>query len=675
MSERGLGHHAALLIGVGEPTVTDLWPVRRLFERMHPDSPATVAFQPLALCAETLAETLPEDWRVYWAVGNGSPGIRRVLSQIQASGASHLSVLPMHPEYTPSATGRVMSEVYRALTHSPHLDVTARTTWHDDVGYVNAQARLVAEYATTQGLTPDETHLVFVAIDWGAPDALEQKPYREQVERTAQLISERVGWTTSRTSLTFGKHSDPLNWISRESHGESLLVCSLDVLSGGVDRVVPFEASGERVFVCPAISAYEPFIAALKNLILRGPRTIDPESAPAKPLLVPSLKPGEAASELKSLVMIGTCLPGRVQSRRGPYLMHSDPRMFRSVKKSRKELRSFLDWAREQPRVDEGFVWNTCQRVEFYGWLHDPDDLAEREYVIAQARRRLLGADSAELKVNVLFGSEAWHHLMRTVAGLNSELPGDADLVGQLRTSSRVAERAGTAGLRAARLVDNAVKLAGEIRSNTMWGRFSPGYCLAALSRVCDVDGARLEENHLVVIGGSATSRSILATLSESFQVPQRQMTLVYRDHHGQMKLLRSALGHGKRLRVHSYADPPVLKAIGDADLVFFGIDNAEPVLDLEKLDGLRDFSRQPLTIIDFNSFGSMVGENAPDGVTVWTARDLERAVAAYAQAMSAKEQFAVAVEEAESWIESRIPIDSRAANERDIVGKPPLDP
>jgi glutamyl-tRNA reductase len=645
-----------------------------MLERIRPDSTATISFRPLELCADTLAETLPEGWQVFWAVRNGSPGIRRVLRQIEASGASELSVLPMHPEYSPAATGRVMADLYRALRRSPQLNLTTCTTWYDDSGYVNAQARLVAEYATTQGLTPDKTQLVFSAVDWGTASVLERSPYEEQVRRSARLISDRVGWPADRVSVTFGEPTDPLSWISRESFGEDLLVCSLDVLSCA-HRVVPFETSGERVHVCPALAAYEPFITAVKNLILRGPRPIVSESTSVKPLLVPSLKPGEMESQLESLIMVGTCLPGRVRSRRGPYLMHSDPQLFRSVKKSRKELRKFLDWAREQPRVSEGFVWNTCQRVEFYGWLADPHNVAEREYVIAQVRRRLYGAASGDLKVNVLFGAEAWHHLMRTVSGLNSELPGDADLVGQLQTSSRVAERTGAAGLRAARLVGTAVNLSGEVRAKTMWGRFSPGYCLAALSRVCDVDGARLDENRHVVIGGSATSRSILLTLSESFRVPQRMMTLVYRDHHGQMKLLRSALGHGKRVRVHCYADPRVLTSIADADLVFFGIDNAEPVLDLEKLTNLRDFSLQPLTIIDFNSFGSMSGANAPDGVTVWTARELDRAVAAYAEAMSSQEQFSAAVEEAENWIESRIPVDSWAESKRNAAGGPSLEP
>jgi glutamyl-tRNA reductase len=626
--------------------------MRRFLERFRTDSPATLPFDPLVTCAETLAETLPEDWQVFWAVRRGKPNIVQIVRQMAASGVRDLVVLPMHPEYSVAATGRIMSELYRALSRTTHFNLSTCTSWHDDAGYVNAQARLIAEYATTQDLTPADTRLAFVAIPWNASTVSERSQYEERVKHTVQLVSARVGWPADRVALVFEREAAPTEWVRSEGEAENLLVCSLDVLNGGVARVVPFESSGGRVYVCPVLASYEPFIAAVKNLILRGPRPVVAGSAPVKPLLAPNLSVGEIEGELESLVVVGASLPGKVRSRRGPYVMHSDSRLFCSVKKSRHELRGFLDWARDQERIAEGFVWNTCQRVEFYGWLTEPDNLAEREYVIAQARQRLFGVRAAELKVNVLFGSDAWHHIMRTACGLNSELPGDTDLVTQLQTSCKVAERTGTAGLRATRLVGSAVKLAGDVRANTGWGRFSAGYCLAALSRICDVDGARLSEKRYVVIGGSATSRSVLATLSESFQVPQRHMTLVYRDHHGQMKLLRSALGPGKRIRVHSYKDSRVLDAIAAADLVLFGIDQAEPVLDLDRLDGLRDFVGRPLQILDFNSFGSMNGERAPDGVAVWSATDLDRAVAAYADAMCDSDAFSQAAAEAEEWIE-----------------------
>jgi glutamyl-tRNA reductase len=337
---------------------------------------------------------------------------------------------------------------------------------------------------------------------------------------------------------------------------------------------------------------------------------------------------------------------------------HSDPEAFGRVRKSRKDLREFLDWIRGQTYVQEAFVWNTCQRVEFWGWLTEPDDDTGRECVVALIREQLYGDEPKGLAVNVLFGSDAWHHAVRTASGLNSALPGDLDVVAQLQVSCRIAERAGTAGPRANRMVDDVIELSDEVRAETEWGQHSVGYCYAALTRV-HAGRFDLDEGRHVVIGGSATSRSILATLSEQFRVPKRRMTLVYRDHHGQMRLLRAAIGSGRRLRVHGYAEQAVLQAIEEADCVYFGIDHAEHVLDPSTIAELRDYRSRPLTIVDFNSCGSLSAGDMPDGVTLWTEKDLDRAVAEYAEETSSRKPFHKAIDSAETWIAEHVPESS----------------
>jgi glutamyl-tRNA reductase len=239
---------------------------------------------------------------------------------------------------------------------------------------------------------------------------------------------------------------------------------------------------------------------------------------------------------------------------------------------------------------------------------------------------------------------------------LNSDLPGDTDVLAQLQTAYRVAEHAETVGPLAHSLVDRASELTHQVRSDTSWGVFSTGFCHAALQGVQDGTNTKLGTSSHVVIGGSTTSRSVLSSLTGEFGVPHRLLTAIYRCHHGQMKLLRAAVGNGKRLRVHSYSEEAVVKAIADADVVYFGIDHPEPVLDAAVLTGLRDYRERPLTIVDFNSFGSMIDSETPDGVTIWSSKDLDRAVAAYADAMTARHEFSQAAEEAGKWIERHVP-------------------
>jgi hypothetical protein len=125
----------------------------------------------------------------------------------------------------------------------------------------------------------------------------------------------------------------------------------------------------------------------------------------------------------------------------------------------------------------------------------------------------------------------------------------------------------------------------------------------------------------------------------------------VYREHHGQMKQLRAALGSGRRLRVHSYADERVLCTIADTDVVYLGIDQADPVLEARSLAGLRDFRVRPLTLVDFNAFGSLGASAAPEGVRIWSAAEIDDAVAAHAAITTSRSGFAAALGEAEAWI------------------------
>ena len=127
-------------------------------------------------------------------------------------------------------------------------------------------------------------------------------------------------------------------------------------------------------------------------------------------------------------------------------------------------------------------------------------------------------------------------------------------------------------------------------------------------------------------------------------------------EHGGQIKRLRKAIGNGTRLRVGSYAESAVLKAIADADIVFFGIDRDEPVLSGEQVRDLRDFAVRELTVVDFNTFHSTTGLEAISGVTVIDAEQLDESVRDYADGMCALPEFDRAVREAESWIVKHAP-------------------
>jgi len=636
--------------------------------------------------AAQLRAKLPDGWHVFFAMRYGHPSIAETLEQIEASGVAELVVLPMYPQFSGTTTGTALRELYGSLQRGHHqIHVLTRNTWFDDGGYVYAQAKLIAEYAGRHQLTPDDTFLLFSAH--GLPESYVRNgdPYPWHLGRTVDLVLERLGWPAHRCATAYQSRIGPGRWLKpntdefltelRAAGEEKVLVCPVSFTTDCLETLeeidsrcrAVFEQKGRELFLCPALNSFEPFINALKNLVLEGPRPVSAWGERATPLLAPRPQPASADPDMDSLVMVGVSVPNRIGKELGPRLRCASEAELHRIKKPQCDIPGILRTIYEQGDVREAMLWNTCHRFEFYGWSGHDDSVAARRCIVGKVRDHLLdGEDAGDLSVNVLFGAEAWHHMVRTVAGLNSGLPGDRDVIEQLQTAYRLAEKAGTAGPLAKRLVGDVVEMEARLRRETAWGHFDPGYCFAALSQIVRTSGLDLAAARIVVIGGSTTSRSVLATLAERFEVPRRRMTLVYRGHSGNhLKLLRKAIGSGKRLRVQSYSDRPAIEAIAEADIVLFGIDRDDPVLGAGQLAASRDLGARPLTLIDFNTFGSTRGFASLPGVTLWDAAQVEEAVQAYADAMCAAPQFAEAVEAAERWILEHRPVL------RGIVTKP----
>ncbi len=622
--------------------------------------------------ATTLKAMLPPDWQVFYAMRYGQPSIAQTLKEIEAAGIEELVVIPMYPQFSGSTTGTAVRELYSCLKKGGHhFSVTVRNSWYNDGGYIHAQASLIHEYTRRHGLTPENSVLVFSAH--GLPTSYVERgdPYPAHTQKTIELTLERLGWPADRTAVGYQSRIGPVKWLEpnvdtlleelAESGEKRLLVCpisfTVDCLETLEEIDVRYralvEARGSDMFLCPALNAYEPFVTAVKELVLRGPRPITSWGEKVEPLLVQKSEKKIVHRETDALLMIGTSKANAIGSGMGPRLVSSSEEGLCRVKKSQCDAVPLLKSTCDDTGVTGGFLFNTCYRFEFYGWLPDDADDVQRESVIAQVKSRLFDVDeSDDVEVNVLVGTEAWHHLMRTAGGLNSGLPGDTDILEQLQTAHRVSERAGTAGRRTKRLVADALSAEQQLRGETAWGEFDPGYCYAAMARLVEAAGLSLADSRCAVFGGSTTSRSVLTTLAGRFEVPSRTITLVYRGHgSGQMKLLRKAIGNGKRVRVGAYGERAAVEVVQGADVVVFGIDHNEPVLDVEQIRDCRDFTEKPLLIIDFNTFGSTSGMETLEGVTVWDAATLDAAVVAYGDEMCDQEDFTTAVAEAEEWI------------------------
>ena len=254
-----------------------------------------------------------------------------------------------------------------------------------------------------------------------------------------------------------------------------------------------------------------------------------------------------------------------------------------------------------------------------------------------------------------LKGREAFRHLLRASAGLNSTLPGDADVVEQLHSARLMAEHAQTLSPGLIRLLEEVDRATTSIREETAWGRFMVDFAAAALSRLNL--SWNPSETDAMILGGSTTSRQLLRLMVEGRAVDADRLTFVYRGtaRKDLVKYIRRVAPHARRLRVDRYDDPEVIKAIAEADVLFLGLDSREPVLRLEHLEGVRDFDARPLTIVDFNSFGSTAGFEGVKGVRLIDAEQVGQAARDFGELQLVRAGFGGAFEEARRYVETAV--------------------
>ena len=622
-----------------------------------------------------LGKVLGSDWQVFYAMRYANPNAAQVLGEIERAGITDLVVVPMYPQFGGPTTGTALADLYAQMAKQGlRLNVTVRTTWYDDAGYIDAQARMIAERAEAEGLTPENCYLLHSTHSMPASYIADGDPYEGQVRRSVELVNRRLGWPTDRTSLSFQSKLGPVPWLGPQTdatledlaeRGErNVLVCPISFTADCLETVDELgreyrelfheKTEGEgKIHLLPAPNAYGPFIHAVAQIVRRGPVPVD-VSKPAEPLMDFGPSGDDFATLIGRLVMAGVSVAGRTLPEGGPALSHVGEDALKRVKVPAGESVGLLKTLGDLEGVGEAMLWNTCCRFEAYALA---DDESDADQMAADLQRAVARGEVDESAVNLLRGAEAWHHLLRTAAGLNSTLPGDGSILEQLDSAARMAAHAGVGGPGVKRLVAGATTLIKQLRDTTEWGNYAADYATAAFGRHAKSAGKTFADASCVVIGGSTTSRAMLRLLVDDLDVPQKNLTVIYRGEGRErlVKVLRKIIGHGRRLRVDDYGDPAVAAALAEADFLFLGIDRRGPILQRRDVEQLRDFKRRPLTVVDFNSFGSTEGLADIPGVRVLDADHLDDEVSAHAARLAKDPKFALARRFAEAFLDGEV--------------------
>lgn len=268
---------------------------------------------------------------------------------------------------------------------------------------------------------------------------------------------------------------------------------------------------------------------------------------------------------------------------------------------------------RQQTGCTEVLVLETCNRVEIYG-------SAERPVTTDEILRCLQSSRGA----NEIENAEAFYrydgeacatHLFRVVAGLDSMVIGETEVLGQVKKAYARARESGSAGALLHRLFQRAFRVAKQVRSNTDITRGAVSVGSVAVDLAVKIFG-ELCERKVLILGAGETSERTARALSSRGVTDIRVSNRSLERAEG-----LAALVHGRAIPFHDWT-----AQCREIDILISSTSAEEPLLTPAILAPLiRGRADRPLFIIDIAVPRDVAPEvNELDGVYLYDIDSLQ---------------------------------------------------
>jgi glutamyl-tRNA reductase len=154
--------------------------------------------------------------------------------------------------------------------------------------------------------------------------------------------------------------------------------------------------------------------------------------------------------------------------------------------------------------VAEALLISTCNRVEVYGVARPGQEVTGPVRRFLAETRDVRPADVADVLYDRR-GAEAVRHVFQVASALDSLVPGEPQILGQLKAAYAAAGRAGTSGAVLGRCLERAFGVAKRVRTETSISRGAANVSSVAVELAARVFGD-LAGKHVLVIGAGKMS-------------------------------------------------------------------------------------------------------------------------------------------------------------------------
>jgi glutamyl-tRNA reductase len=221
--------------------------------------------------------------------------------------------------------------------------------------------------------------------------------------------------------------------------------------------------------------------------------------------------------------------------------------------------------------LTELFVLSTCNRTEIYGFAHNSRQLIE--LLCAQT------AGNAETFTRLAYvksGGDAIEHLFNVAAGLDSQILGDYEIIGQIKTAVKFSKERGFVGAFMERLINCVLQSSKLIKNNTELSGGTVSVSFAAVQYIRNTV-TEVASKNILLLGVGKIGRNTCKNLVDYLDT--RNITLVNRTEQKAAELA-AELG----LQASPLTD--LTDQIQKADIILVATNSAEPTILKEHLEG-----------------------------------------------------------------------------------------
>jgi glutamyl-tRNA reductase len=224
--------------------------------------------------------------------------------------------------------------------------------------------------------------------------------------------------------------------------------------------------------------------------------------------------------------------------------------------------------------VRDLFILSTCNRSEIYGITDNPEQLVNLLCSQTQGSSELFNELSYQKN-----GLNAVHHLFDVGAGLDSQILGDYEIIGQLRHAMKFAKERGFIHSLLERTLNQVLQSSKEIKNNTKLSDGTVSVAFAAVQYIRENTEA-LNDKQILLLGtgkiGTIACKNIVDYLGTS------HITLMNRTPE-KAENLASVFD----LRTASIENLP--QEINKADIILVATNSSEPVIHFTDIENIKE--------------------------------------------------------------------------------------